>query len=291
MFKFEVFPAKFHGSSSDVMSIGIWISKAANWQFDMEQDEDTAEWTLSKWLKKMESHFQKIKDKSKKRDIFELAKMTMKPGETMVDFNKKFKEFVRGMEETMYTKELLKKTYVDMLSKIDNNIWWNLAQSVSNDSIEELMKKSIQLSEIKIAANIKESEVEEVKLKPEDKTVMKSIDKKIDDLMTAFGKIELLVQNSKPTNNPMSYTCYTCGEKGHACKYCRNWMTKERSKGIEENLQAMLAINSESVSPAFATAKIGHKRLRVVKTKTRNQHTVEKEGLEEEFQEIEAKLG
>ncbi|OMJ09559.1 hypothetical protein AYI69_g10608 [Smittium culicis] len=157
MFKLKVSPAKFHGSSSDVMSI-------------------------------------------------------------------------RNGRNYVYQRIVKKKTCVDILSKIDNNIWWNLAQSVSNDSIEELMKKSIQLSEIKIAANIKEPEVEEVKLKPEDKTVMKSTDKKIDDLITAFGKMELLVQNSKPTNNPMSYTCYTCGEKGHTSKYCRNGMTKERRK-------------------------------------------------------------
>ncbi|OMJ24217.1 hypothetical protein AYI69_g4711 [Smittium culicis] len=84
----------------------------------------------------------------------------MEPEESLVELNKKFKEFVRGMEEIMYTKELLKNTDADMLSKIDNNILWNLAQSVGIDLLEELMKKSIKYSEILIAANVKETEEE-----------------------------------------------------------------------------------------------------------------------------------
>ncbi|OMJ22449.1 hypothetical protein AYI69_g1330 [Smittium culicis] len=103
-----------HGRSSDVLSIGIWINKieavikfaipkeenkaelfklwlegkAASWQFDMEQGEETSGWTLSEWLKNIQSHFKKVKGKSKKRINFELEKINLEPGESIVDLNK-----------------------------------------------------------------------------------------------------------------------------------------------------------------------------------------------------------
>ncbi|OLY77708.1 hypothetical protein AYI68_g8258 [Smittium mucronatum] len=236
--------------------------KAANTQFDMEQDEETAEWILSEWLKKMKSHFEKVKVKLKKRDIFELASMTMEPEESMVDFNKKFKYFVRDMEETMYTKELFKKTYVDMLSKVDNIIWWNLAQSIGRDSLEELMKKSIKLSEIKMAANVKETEEEKKKTISEGKNYENSTEKNLDDLIFEFDKMQLLVQDSRPVKFFSSYTCYTCGEKENTSKYFKNEINKDKKKDVAENSKEMLAISSESASSVFSTEKIGHKRLR-----------------------------
>ncbi|OMJ26954.1 hypothetical protein AYI69_g3627 [Smittium culicis] len=104
--------------------IKLWLEdKAAIWQYEAEQDEDTTEWTLTDWLGKTEKRFGKGKDKASKRDIFELVKLEKLPSETMSEFNRRIKMFIRCMDDTMYTQNLLKKAYLDLISEVDNNIW------------------------------------------------------------------------------------------------------------------------------------------------------------------------
>ncbi|OLY79785.1 hypothetical protein AYI68_g6137 [Smittium mucronatum] len=135
MFKAGIFPNKFKGDDSDSGAVNLrakkfesaikftkvkeedkvelfklWLEdKASIWQYEVEQDEETSLWTVTDWLKKIEKRFGKGKDKSTKRDIFELIKLEKIESETMGEFNRRIKMFIRCKDETMYTDMLLKK--------------------------------------------------------------------------------------------------------------------------------------------------------------------------------------
>ncbi|OMJ19056.1 hypothetical protein AYI70_g4971 [Smittium culicis] len=113
---------------------------AAIWKYEAEQDEDTTEWTLTDWLGKTEKRFRKGKEKASKRDIFELVKLEKLPSETSGEFNRRIKMFIRCMDDTIYTQTLLKNAYLDLISEVENNLWWNLAQTSKDKTMDELMK-------------------------------------------------------------------------------------------------------------------------------------------------------
>ncbi|OLY81446.1 hypothetical protein AYI68_g4450 [Smittium mucronatum] len=139
MFKAEVFLKNSKGASI--------------WQYEVEQDEENSLWKVTDWLKKIEKRFGKGKDKSIKRDIFELIKLEKIESETMGDFNRRIKKFIRCMDETMYTDILLKKAYLDIISGVDNNIRWNLAQISKEKTLDGLMKTASNLDKIKSSSN------------------------------------------------------------------------------------------------------------------------------------------
>ncbi|OMJ16855.1 hypothetical protein AYI70_g6331, partial [Smittium culicis] len=237
MFKAEIFPTKFKGDESDVGNVSLWIKKfdsaikftkvkeddkvelfklwledkAAIWQYEVEQDEDTASWTLTEWLGKTEKRFGKGKDKTSKRDIFELVKLEKLSSETMSEFNRRIKMFIKCMDENMYTETLLKKAYLDLISEVDNNIWWNLAQTSRDKTLDELMKMATTLDELKTSSNRKKrsEDIKEPKaVKPQPEAEGKT-QKMMDDLMIAMEKLTLLAQASRKTRDFSSVTCYT----------------------------------------------------------------------------------
>ncbi|OMJ14802.1 hypothetical protein AYI69_g8439 [Smittium culicis] len=246
MFKAEIFPNKFKGDDSDAGTVNLWVKKfesalkftkvkeedkvepfklwledkASIWQYEIEQDEETSLWTLSDWLNKTEKRFGKGKDKTSKRDIFELVKLEKIDSETMGEFNRRIKMFIRCMDETMYTDTLLKKAYLDLISGVDNNIWWNLAQISKEKTLEDLMKMATNLDEIKSSSNRKignldtgEAKAVKNKVNGETKT-----QRTIDDLIVAMDKLTLLAQSSRKQRDYSTITCYTCGKAGHTSR-------------------------------------------------------------------------
>ncbi|OMJ14646.1 hypothetical protein AYI70_g7752 [Smittium culicis] len=294
MFKAEIFPTKFKGDESDVGNVSLWIKKfdsaikftkvkeddkvelfklwledkAAIWQYEVEQDEDTASWTLTEWLGKTEKRFGKGKDKTSKRDIFELVKLEKLSSETMSEFNHRIKMFIKCMDETMYTETLLKKAYLDLISEVDNNIWWNLAQTSRDKTLDELMKMATTLDELKTSSNRKKrsEDIKESKaVKPQPEAEGKT-QKMMDDLMIAMEKLTLLAQASRKTRDFSSVTCYTCGKSGHTSRICPESKPYKKTEPIDTSAKTMLALEDsepEDAETALAFERIGNKRIRI----------------------------
>ncbi|OMJ17587.1 hypothetical protein AYI70_g5884, partial [Smittium culicis] len=173
-FQPEVFPRKFSGSISDLLKAEMWTKRfhmavkfskmdaddsidlfklwlnddAAKWQNDTELEEDVSEWKLENWTKALEDKFG---DKKKQKgNVFLLIKMEKKVDETLEDFNKRFTNYLKTIEPEMYTEELVKKAYIDIMKKIDENVWWQLAQRKKLGTIKSLMEEADRLMIIKL---------------------------------------------------------------------------------------------------------------------------------------------
>ncbi|OMJ12672.1 hypothetical protein AYI69_g7318 [Smittium culicis] len=93
--------------------------------------------------------FRKRKEKDVKKRHIRTSKIGKLSRDTMIEFNSRIKMFIKCMDETMYTDTLLKKAYLDLISEVDNNIWWNLAQTSHDKTMGELMKMATTLDELK----------------------------------------------------------------------------------------------------------------------------------------------
>ncbi|OMJ09517.1 hypothetical protein AYI69_g10622 [Smittium culicis] len=293
MIKTEIFPQKFTGSKDDATKAEIWIKKfkssikfskisdedavelfklwlkgdAAKWKFDVEDAEKTEQWDFLQILEKFQEYFVTKKAKNFPGDVFSLMKLSKEKNETMEEFNREFKVYLKRIDKKMYTIELIKKAYVVTISRIDNNIWWQLAQKTESLSLEELMKESCSLMDLKIGASKENVTIEEIPVRSTDeKSNTKSIYRKIDYLVIAMENLTLLAQK----NSVKSYeniTCFTCGTKGHSSNYCTNRpanpTTSAKSTDIPKMMLAVDSSSDEENVANYGFRERSHKRMRV----------------------------
>ncbi|OMJ13326.1 hypothetical protein AYI69_g9045 [Smittium culicis] len=95
---------------------------AAMERTDIEILSETSDWTLEKWLQALSDKFSKKGDAN--GSIFTLIKLQKVETKDMDLFNSRFKKYKSTIPEIMYTEELVKKVYKDILLAIERDLWW-----------------------------------------------------------------------------------------------------------------------------------------------------------------------
>ncbi|OMJ15239.1 hypothetical protein AYI69_g8266, partial [Smittium culicis] len=284
-FQPEVFPTKFSGSSSDLLKAEMWTKRfhmavkfskmdaddsldlfklwlnddEAKWQNDTELEEDVSEWKLENWTKALEDKFG---DKKKQKgNVFLLNKMEKKVDETLEYFNKRFTNYLKTIEPEMYTEELVKKAYIDIMKKIDENVWWQLAQRKKLGTIKSLMEEADRLMIIKLQG--KESAVLDKQVlgivdTANDKYSIKNLETASDldnkYLVQVIEKLVLLSKNNKKPKDRNNYTCYSCGVKGHTSRCCPN-NAKNDTGSPDKSMVALTLDSDEARVPVLSVER------------------------------------
>ncbi|OMJ09534.1 Retrovirus-related Pol polyprotein from transposon [Smittium culicis] len=166
MSKYDLLPTKFKGDESDLNTVGIWVTKftsavsllklegaesldifklwiegrAAQWQNEVEKLEDTKDWDLAKWTKRLSDYFSK--SEKKVGNLITLSKFKKTEQESMSDFNDRFNKYLATIPKEHYTSDWIAKSYLETVSFIDRDLWWLISQDKNANDVKHLMAEA-----------------------------------------------------------------------------------------------------------------------------------------------------
>ncbi|OMJ10062.1 hypothetical protein AYI69_g10403 [Smittium culicis] len=166
MSKYDLLPTKFKGDESDLNTVGIWVTmftlavsllklegaesldifklwiegRAAQWQNEVEKLEDTKDWDLAKWTKRLSDYFSK--SEKKVGNLITLSKFTKTVQESMSDFNDRFNKYLATIPKEHYTSDWIAKSYLETVSFIDRDLCWLISQDKNANDVKHLMAEA-----------------------------------------------------------------------------------------------------------------------------------------------------
>ncbi|OMJ20152.1 hypothetical protein AYI69_g6330 [Smittium culicis] len=232
----DLFPSKFSGTEAESRVVEIWADRfktaaavnkldeatamsyfklwtecsAAEWQHEQAKNKDAKSYTLDEWLNKLIEKFGKVEFKG---SIFELIKFNKDKDESMDVFNKKFAKYVPTIP-----KELIKKVYLEIISGIYHNVWWQCTQLDKELELDKVMEDAVRLMDVK--DQLKPPAAEKKELTPAESSSREEIQSVVDELAREMKNLVLLSKNPAPRKDNSEVTCYNCQKKGHTSRIC-----------------------------------------------------------------------
>ncbi|OMJ21150.1 Transposon Tf2-11 polyprotein [Smittium culicis] len=253
----DLFPSKFSGTEAESRVVEIWADRFKTAAAVNKLDEATAMsyfklWTEDEWLKKLIEKFGKVEFKG---SIFELIKFNKDKDESMDVFNKKFAKYVPTIP-----KELIKKVYLEIISGIDHNVWWQCTQLDKDLELDKVMEDAVKLMNVK--DQLKPPAAEKKDPTPAESSSREEIQSVVDELAREMENLVLLSKNPAPRKDYSEVTCYNCQKKGHTSRICQQAIGQGNQKKPDDKDKKILIAVKDLDSKITAMGEHINKRPR-----------------------------
>ena len=222
-----------------------WLEGAASeWQYDLETDPETsdivAKWTFHHWISELQVRFQVPKPAKPIFNLFGLASLQPDTNESLESFHVKFQNYLNKIPKALYTNEGIKDIYLNILSRINNTVWWTILQKSQVDkslSLQNLWTEALKLINLqsKVVVGQLNPSIGQLEnmananqfhgtpsaqspishgsnFEPVQQSGLKKTD--MDMLMEKFDALVLAINKPKDKDSN-ELTCFSCGRKGH----------------------------------------------------------------------------
>ncbi|OMJ27823.1 hypothetical protein AYI69_g2716, partial [Smittium culicis] len=168
---FEVFPPKFGGTKEENKTLVAWSTSfadaiafnscssevsinlfklwlqgdAATWRMKLQPVATEEKWSLETWLSKIKIRFAREEIDG---DLVTLSQMKKDKDKSWIEFNNEINAYINTIPKDLYTEKWLKKTYLEIVSRADLDIWKIIYKESKDEPLQKVMIEVVATSKL-----------------------------------------------------------------------------------------------------------------------------------------------
>ncbi|OMJ25331.1 hypothetical protein AYI69_g4333 [Smittium culicis] len=236
--------SKLKGWSEDqIMEVfKAWVDgEAEEWVYELEQDDKSKDWDVSKWFENLKKRFPFAVSQTKSLQLTTKALEDLKltKNESIKDFNRRFMGVLYQVPEEWYTDSLIKRIYSNLMLNINEGLAWTVMEKLDYNefSSSEVMKEFQDKHEKRevLLSSILTEQKKKVSPEKHDSKSEEESDFDVKELTKMVKYLTIYVKNqNKPIRDNSYLHCFNCDGRGHRTFEC----PKPRNKELYKKLYA-----------------------------------------------------